>query len=108
MPFRELIYRSLKNILRLLSIAIILLISEVLQILADDAHPKKSDAVVKCNNKLVTGRVTDSQTGEAMPGVTIVVKGLHWYCYRCRREILNFSIRQKCHTGIFIYRIWYY
>ncbi len=107
MPFRELIYRSLKNVLRILSITVILLISGILQILADDVYSNKSgsfhnfpeteliktrngieklnfspplfniksDALVNMQQQVVTGKVTDSQTGEAMIGVTIVVKG---------------------------------
>jgi TonB-linked SusC/RagA family outer membrane protein len=43
-------------------------------ILAPDYLTKESDAAAIMQQQIVTGEVTDSQTGEAMPGVNIIVK----------------------------------
>lgn len=44
-------------------------------ILAPDYLTKETDALALLQQQKVTGKVTDSQTGEAMPGVNIQVKG---------------------------------
>ena len=102
-PFRELFYISLKKTLLIMSIAIIPVFPGIKQAIAIDAYSqkawlslgiseatfaeskylpgtdlfnKKETRSAKIMQQLVvTGTVSDSQTGEAMPGVNIQVKG---------------------------------
>jgi TonB-linked SusC/RagA family outer membrane protein len=44
-------------------------------ILAPGFLTKETDATTNLQQQLVTGKVTDSKTGDAMPGVNIIIKG---------------------------------
>jgi TonB-linked SusC/RagA family outer membrane protein len=67
-PFGELFYDSLKKPFLIIRIAIILMVLGILQVRASD----ETDLL---QQQTVTGKVTDSQSGEAMIGVNISVKG---------------------------------
>ena len=64
-PFSEFYYHSLKKNRLILPIAIILI-----TLLA-----RPAGAVASLQQQTVSGTITDSQTGETMPGVNILVKG---------------------------------
>jgi TonB-linked SusC/RagA family outer membrane protein len=70
-PFRELKYYSLKKFKFVLHITFVLLLTGVLPSYAIDGTKEP----VAVQQLAVSGRVTDSQTGEPMPGVNILVKG---------------------------------
>ena len=90
-PIGELFYRSLKKTLLIMRIAIFLLLPGILEahaiddvkytiidhkiIPGPDFLAYEGDAVKNLQQLIVTGRVTDSQSGQAMPGVNILVKG---------------------------------
>ena len=81
-PFRELFNLSLKKILLILRFAVILFIFGIVQAYAFDTYSqtaklsvKETDESATMQQQIITGKVTDSQTGEAMPGVNITVKG---------------------------------
>ena len=67
-PFGELFYDCLKKLLLIIRIAIFLMVLGILQ-------ERIVSATDLLQQQTVTGKVTDSQTGEAMPGVNISVKG---------------------------------
>jgi len=83
-PHRELFSYSLRRSLLITCTAIALLMLGIMQAYANDEHQinfvsdhftaNTNDAGIIQQIK-ITGKVTDSQTGESMPGVNIVVKG---------------------------------
>ena len=86
-PIRELLNNSLKKSFCILRTAIALLILGIMQAYANDTYDENKINLVSdhfivntaeagiIQQIKVTGKVTDDQTGEAIPGVNIVVKG---------------------------------
>jgi len=86
-PLRELLNNSLKRLLLILRFAVTFLILGILQanavdapkdrkfILAPDNSAKEKDMAAMTQQLTITGKVTDSKTGDVMPGVNILVKG---------------------------------
>jgi len=86
-PIRELFNNSLKKSFCILRTAIALLILGIMQAYANDTYDENKINLVSDHFTVntaeagiiqqikVTGKVTDDQTGEAIPGVNIVVKG---------------------------------
>jgi TonB-linked SusC/RagA family outer membrane protein len=89
-PIREFFFRSLTKTLVVISISSVLMIMEILQTHAKDAEyeiidskiilipgdtAKESEDLSLIQQKVLTGKVTDTSTGEAMPGVNVLIKG---------------------------------
>jgi len=84
---RELVYLSLKKSVLILHAAVVLLILGIAQahaigyyvdgnnLLTPEYLNRETDIYGTTQQITVTGTITDSQTGEPMPGVNIVVKG---------------------------------
>ncbi len=64
-------YPGLKKLLMELKIAILIIITSISSVSAIPGYSSNNDL----QQLVVTGKVTDSQTGEALPGVNVTVKG---------------------------------
>jgi len=76
-PFRKLFYRSLKKTLLAVPVIVSLMILGILQANANDVYlgPEYLTEVSEPQQLNISGTVTDGSTGNAVPGVNIVVKG---------------------------------
>ena len=89
-PIRELFFRSLPKTFLIMSLSLILMVIGIHQTHATEANDKifdsginltpadtakEMEAVGTVQQKPLTGKVTDTSTGEPMPGVNVLIKG---------------------------------